>query len=106
MRISDIFRQNTSEELKRGQDSQSVERARSVGEGGAGAGKEGEDTVSISALSRKLNQISRILADDEVARQERVTALKQQVESGEYAVSGEDVAQSLLDYMGDRVVND
>ena len=106
MKISDIFRQSSSEELKGGQDSKNVERAgRVVGDNASGSNA-GEDTVSLSPLSRKLSQISRIVADDEAARQQRVDELKQQVANGEYSVDSEDAAQSLLDYVNDRIVNE
>lgn len=99
MRITDIFRQNTLEPsrnaaVNKEQQSPEEQGVNKV----AGAG---EDTVSISTLSRQLNQVSSILADDELNRAARVAELKKQVENGTYSVSSEDVARSLISFARD-----
>lgn len=58
----------------------------------------GEDTVSLSPLSRQLSQLSKILDDDEAARKERVQSIKQEVEAGTYSVDRAAVARSLISY--------
>ncbi len=100
MKISDIFRQNTSEGLQKGRDTKALQGASNAYENQALQGKNtGEDTVSISALSRKLSKVSNIVAEDEIANQDRIDVLKQKVANGEYQVSSEDVAQSFLGFI-------
>ena len=56
----------------------------------------GEDTVSVSNLSKTLAKVSDALAEDEARRSERVQDLKQQVSAGTYSVSSTDVAESII----------
>ncbi|MDR2337321.1 MAG: flagellar biosynthesis anti-sigma factor FlgM [Deltaproteobacteria bacterium] len=58
-----------------------------------------EDTVSLSPTSRQLAQISKIIADDNVARAEKVATLKRQISNGEYNISSYEVGKALLDYI-------
>lgn len=52
------------------------------------------DKVEISSAAKQLQETSPIL----VARQEKVEALKQQVQSGTYKVDSESVAKSVYDF--------
>ena len=65
------------------------------------ARKAGEDSVTISPLSRQLAQLSQILAEDEVQQNDRVAELKAQVEDGSYSVNRDDVARSLVSFASD-----
>ena len=67
------------------------------------ARRAGEDSVSISPLSRQLAQLSQILAEDEGQRSERVAELKGRVEDGSYSVSRDDVARSVVSFAADSV---
>ena len=55
-----------------------------------------EDTVEISAQSREMNKIHEVLATTPDVRAEKVAALKQQVESGQYQVNSDAVADKML----------
>ena len=80
MRISDIFKQQTVSE----------------------AGNEpGEDRVSISSLSKQLSQVSQIVSDDDSQRRGRVQELKAKVESGEYQIDSNSIAQSIVSFAKD-----
>ncbi len=61
------------------------------------AGK-GEDIISISAFSRQLSQISKIVDQDEASRGDRIAKIKQAIADGTYNVSSTDVAKSLISY--------
>lgn len=52
------------------------------------------DKVEISSAAKQLQESSPIT----VARQQKVEALKQQVQSGTYKVNAEDVAKSVYDF--------
>lgn len=65
------------------------------------ARKAGEDSVTISPLSRQLAQLSQILAEDETDQAARVAELKRQVEDGSYAVNRDDVARSIVSFASD-----
>ncbi len=86
--------------------SQSVQRNRvastyqAQNEGNA-ARRPGQDSVSISALSRQLSQLSNILADDESARSAKVSELKAKVQAGEFSVESTDVARSMVSFAAD-----
>lgn len=67
----------------------------------ANARKAGEDSVTISPLSRQLAQLSQILSEDETARADRVAELKREVEEGNYSVGRDDVARSLISFAAD-----
>jgi negative regulator of flagellin synthesis FlgM len=64
----------------------------------------GLDTVNLSNLSRQLSKISGILEKDEISRENKVAALKQQVESGTYKPESKEVARSLISYIADGEV--
>ncbi len=65
------------------------------------ARKAGEDSVTISPLSRQLAQLSQILSEDETDQAGRVAELKRQVEDGSFSVNREDVARSLVSFASD-----
>ena len=62
----------------------------------------GEDTVTISPVSRQLAQISKIIADDKTDRAEKIELLKQKIINGEYNISSEEVAKVLLNYIDQK----
>lgn len=99
MKITELFR-NTSFQPTKVTDSEQAarrteEEAAGVVEGG------GEDTVSISSLSRRLNEISSILAEDEEKSKSRVAELKAQVDAGTYKVDSQEVAKSIMSFSRD-----
>lgn len=61
----------------------------------------GEDRVTISTLSRQLNQIAKVVEEDEAQRRDRVAQLKEQVENGTYKVDSQAVARSLISFAAD-----
>ncbi|MCB0323363.1 MAG: flagellar biosynthesis anti-sigma factor FlgM [Bdellovibrionales bacterium] len=65
------------------------------------ARRAGEDSVTISPLSRQLAQLSQILSEDEAQQADRVAELKRQVEEGTYSVSRDDVARSVVSFAAD-----
>ena len=66
--------------------------------------KEGEDKVSISPRARQFQQISKIVAEDETNRAQRVQALKAQVDDGSYAVSNDEIAKAIVSFVRDNTV--
>lgn len=62
---------------------------------------EAEDSVSISALSKELSQVEKILTDDEEERKIKVNRIKQDIETGTYTVDKTAVARSLISFAAD-----
>lgn len=54
------------------------------------------DKVEISAQARKLQRIAELAAKGDQLRAEKVKALKQQVDAGQYHVSAEETAESII----------
>ena len=59
--------------------------------------------VSISRASREAQLIKETLASEDGVRQERISELKDKVDSGEYSVDAEKVATKLVDDWLDEV---
>jgi len=55
-----------------------------------------EDKVDLSSQSKELNKISEALAAAPDVRAEKVEALKKQVESGQYQVDSDTVAEKMI----------
>lgn len=55
-----------------------------------------EDKADISSQSREMNKISETLAAAPDLRAEKVEALKKQIESGQYQVNSDAVAEKLI----------
>jgi len=53
-------------------------------------------TVQISPQARKLQQIAELARRGDELRAEKVKALKQQIDGGDYQVGSEDVAKSIV----------
>ena len=96
MKISDIFRPKV---LQTSDTTGNVDQYASRNAQTTSGQQEGEsDRVSLSSLSKQLSQVSKILGDDEGKRQLRVAELQQQVQAGQYNVSSNDVAGSIVDF--------
>ena len=103
MRISDIFSQPSLTRTERTDESSQAQKRREREQLERGQRTSfGEDTITISPISRQLAQISSVIADDETNTGARVMSLKDQIESGSYAVSAEDIAGSLITYVQDK----
>lgn len=98
MRISDIFKQQTVSESGRAKANQNP-YAKS--QGSETGNEPGEDRVSISSLSKQLSQVSQIVSDDDSQRRGRVQELKAKVESGEYQIDSNSIAQSIVSFAKD-----
>lgn len=55
-----------------------------------------EDKVDLSAQSKEMKKVHEVLAAAPEVRAEKVAALKQQVESGQYRVDSDAVAEKML----------
>lgn len=100
MRISDIFSQQSLTRTERTEESNQTQKRREREQLERGQRTSfGEDTITISPMSRQLAQISRVIADEAANTGERVLSLKDQIEGGSYAVSAEDIAGSLITYV-------
>ena len=55
-----------------------------------------EDKVDLSSQSKEMNKISEVLAAAPDVRAEKVDALKKQVESGQYQVNSDAVAEKMI----------
>lgn len=100
MEIKKLFERDdvkTSETLQR----QKVSAYQEQSTGSTTDTRSDEDRVTISPLSRQLSQISKIVEDDEEQRRNRVNEIKQQVQSGTYAVDSQAVARSLVSFAAD-----
>ena len=103
MRISDIFSQQPLTRSERTDESSQAQKRRERESLERGVRTSyGEDTITISPISRQLAQISRVVADDEMSTGERISSLKDQIEQGSYAVSVEDIARSLMTDVKDQ----
>jgi anti-sigma28 factor (negative regulator of flagellin synthesis) len=95
MKISDLFgRVNGYSNAKIGT------RGKDASEGAGGSpefSSTGADTMTISGKARMLAEVSRMNEQDEAARKDRIAAIKQKVQSGEYLseISSDDVARKL-----------
>ena len=54
------------------------------------------DSINLSSTTRDLQKISAASADDPKDRAQKVEALKQQVQSNQYAVNAEQVAEKMI----------
>ena len=104
MRISELFKSQTSvdtvkpfgiEERAQARQKQGADN-RQIGIG--------EDQVSISPIARQYAQIAKLLTEDEEAAQLRISELKQQVDNGTYAVEEGDVARAIASFARDSRV--
>jgi len=97
MKIADLFRNqgiDQSSVQKNNQAQKASEQeaaARSVASKAAG-----EDSISISPLARQLASIHKVANEDEALQQQRVEEIKQRVNSGNYNVSSNELASSLI----------
>ena len=102
MKISDIFNKQPLSSTDR---SDSAAQTRKSGRDDLQQGissQYGEDTVTISPMSRQLAQMARIMADDEIKSQEKIAALKEEIEKGSYNISSDEIAQAFLSYIKDK----
>ena len=99
MRISDIFssssfeRTEKSDEARRHEDQTSSSQRYSY--------TAGEDTVTISPMSRQLAQVAGVLSDDEANTTQKVAALKDRIANGEYSVDSATLASAVVKYWGE-----
>lgn len=101
MKISDLFKGQVGQTARNIESAQEKE-ARATKEESRVQNQEGEDSVSISPLGRQFVQISRVLSSEEQQRKERIAKIKEEVESGKYSVSSEQVAEAILAYGRDE----
>ncbi|OVE80205.1 flagellar biosynthesis anti-sigma factor FlgM [bacterium J17] len=99
MKISDIFKSRNVDQSA--QSLKSRENAPRPEEQVEQASRSGQDSVSISPLARQLAQVKRIVAEDDLARSDRVAELREQVQAGTYEVSSLDVAKSVVSFARD-----
>jgi negative regulator of flagellin synthesis FlgM len=100
-KIADLFQQNAA----LGQSSAQKVGKNAVGSNNSNAssatgssGNSAEDTVQISSIGRQFSSIARILNDDEQVRAKKVQGIKDAIARGDYKVSSEDVAESLVSF--------
>lgn len=99
MKISELFNRTSYYDTTKAGEAGRAGNASAEEEARRRSGSEsGEDTVSISPLAKQYGQVSKILSEDATTRSQRVAALKDQVAKGEYHVSSEDTAKSLIGY--------
>ena len=98
MKVNDIFGRTADGvgSVRYKQEEEAAKRARE-----AQKPSEGDDKITISSLSKQLSQISTVLREDDRARDKRVSDLKARIESGEYSVSGTEVAKSMVAFARD-----
>ncbi len=70
-------------------------------EGGGRVERQSGDSMEISDEARMIHNIAAEMDDLPEVREERVQELRQQVQSGSYEVDPEQVAESMLDEIGD-----
>ena len=64
---------------------------------GSAAERSGESaSVNISAAARKLQRIAELAQKGDELRAEKVKAIKEKIDSGQFDVSSEDVAKSII----------
>ena len=103
MRISDIFNQQSITRTERTDESTQAQKKREREQLERGVSTSyGDDVVTISPISRQLAQISKVITDDSISTNDRISFLKDQIETGNYAVSDEDIARSIMAYVKDR----
>jgi negative regulator of flagellin synthesis FlgM len=56
--------------------------------------KSAEDKIEISSTAKEMSGVSKVIQE----RQERISKLKQQIESGTYKVDSKIVAKSMVDF--------
>ena len=81
--------------------SQAVQKDKKVGvarrESDSAAERNGESaSVNISTAARKLHRIAELAQKGNDLRSEKVKAIKEKIASGQYDVSSEDVAKSII----------
>ena len=64
----------------------------------------GQDTiVHLSQASKEAQQIQEIISSEPDVREEKVSAIKEQIESGRYKIDNEAVANNLVDALLDEI---
>ncbi|MCC6933920.1 MAG: flagellar biosynthesis anti-sigma factor FlgM [Deltaproteobacteria bacterium] len=100
MKISDIFRSSSFERTERADESQVTRRSSEQNSAERGIRRSfGEDTVTISPMSRQLAQISRVMSEDETKSAQKVGELKDKIANGEYKVNSDLIANSFVNYL-------
>ncbi len=96
MKLTDVvsqIRTETKIEVKKARENAEVASSK-----GAAA-----DTVALSPESKEVQQMRQIIKDTPAVRADKVAALKEQVESGEYQVAATDIADKMLEsFMADE----
>ena len=64
----------------------------------------GADAVSVSSMGQEIGKAMQVLGAMPDIRADRVAELKAKIDSGEYQVSGRDVAESLLRRAADKLL--
>jgi len=96
MKLTDVvsqIRTETKIEVKKARESAEV----------ASSKEAATDTVAISPESKEVQQMRQIIKDTPAVRAEKVAALKEQVENGDYRVEATDIADKMLaSFMADE----
>ena len=99
MKISDIF---SSSALSNTERDEAVQSRRNKEKESLARGQRtafGDDTVTISPVSRQLAQISKIVAEDGSSTDNKIAALKEKIANGEYDIPSDEIAQSMIRYI-------
>lgn len=83
---------------------QKLKGAKGVGAAGDVGAVSGAASVSVSSAGQEIGKALQALSGIPDVRADRVAELKSQIESGNYHVSGRDVADSLLRRAADKLL--
>lgn len=76
---------------------------RSSDKKGAAGGTQNVDNVNLSSETKDLQKIQQAMENEPAGRAERIAALKEQIESGEYTVDADKVAEKMAGFFLDKI---
>ncbi len=101
MKIRDIFKNNDVKTLETKTYSKAEKKQKNPS---PVAILQGEDTVNISPISRKLATISKVVKKDSIKEEERIEDLKKRINEGSYDISLDKISEAFLDNIDSGVL--
>jgi len=63
----------------------------------ANKAEDSKDKISLSGKAKEINELKRIISDLPETRSDRIEALKKAIESGNYTIDAQKIAQKMLE---------
>ncbi len=103
MKISDLFGRSSVYGNSKSSGASRIDEEERGNSSARVGSDDGSDRTTISSKARVLSQIGPIREEAEAEQSDKVAALKKRIESGEYNVSSQAVAEKLVAFFNERV---